>query len=222
MYYTFKQVLDDPETRGTILIPLGILLLIYPVAIVADFIGLPGSTFGVISALLGLYVLFRGLGLEDAIDDSLERVRAGLFGGRVQLITYVVAAALLAVAVDSGIGTIDRLLVDPSPLDATAAFAYGAVQWVAAAGVVAALGRITDEYLADDFEWRYLNAPFYVLAIAVVLHGLSAFFLSRPEAGLAYLAVTLTAGTLLGLASTLAFAVVEQLSARERDPEVTG
>ncbi|MFB6198434.1 MAG: DUF373 family protein, partial [Halobacteriaceae archaeon] len=26
MYYTLKQVLDDPETRGTILVPLGVLL----------------------------------------------------------------------------------------------------------------------------------------------------------------------------------------------------
>ena len=224
MYYTFKQVLDDPETRGTILIPLGILLLIYPVAIVADYVGLPGSTLGVISALLGLYILFRGLGLEDAIDDALERVRVGLFGGRVQLITYVVSAALLAVGAGGGIEAVDDLLVDPEPLGATAAFVYGAVQWVAAAGVVAALGRITDAYLADDFRWRYLNAPFYVLAIAVVLHGLSAFFLSRPDAGLSYLAATLTAGTLLGLASTLAFAVVEQHYDRDReaDSEVAG
>ncbi|QLD90548.1 DUF373 family protein [Natronomonas salina] len=222
MYYTFKQVLDDPETRGTILIPLGILLLIYPVAIVADYVGLPGSTFGVISALLGLYVLFRGLGLEDAIDDTIERLRVGLFGGRVQLITWVVAAALSAVGVAAGMETVDDLLADPEALTATTAFVYGAVQWVAAAGIVAALGRITDEYLAGSFRWRYLNAPFYVLAIAVVLHGLSAFFLTRPEAGLSYLAITLTAGTLLGLASTLAFAVVEQHYSPDRDSEVVG
>src|SRR6056297_1962658 len=56
MYYTIKQVLDDPETRGTILVPLGILLLIYPIAILADSLGLPGSTFGAVSTLLGLYV----------------------------------------------------------------------------------------------------------------------------------------------------------------------
>ncbi|PSQ36436.1 hypothetical protein BRD11_01305 [Halobacteriales archaeon SW_12_69_24] len=209
MYYTFKQVLADPETRGTILIPLGILLLIYPVAIVADQLGLPGSTFGVISALLGLYILFRGLGLEDAIDDVIERVRLSLFSGRVQLVTSVVGAALVAVGAVGGLAAMDVVDgADSEALVATVAFVYGAVQWVAAAGVVVALGRITDEYLDGSFRWRYLNAPFYVVAIAVVLYGLTAFFLQL--AAPAYLAATLTAGTLLGLASTLAFAVAER------------
>ena len=223
MYYTFKQVLADPETRGTILIPLGILLLIYPISIAAELVGLPGSTLGVVSAFLGLYVLFRGLGLEETIDGTLERVRVGLFSGRVQLITYVVAAALIVVGSVGGVeATETHVGVDPELIGVVAAFVYGAVQWVAAAGVVAAFGRITDEYLAGGFRWRYLNAPFYVAAIAVVLHGLSAFFLSLPFAGLSYLAVTLTTGTLIGLASTLAFAVAEQRYPPEQDRELTG
>ena len=223
MYYTFKQVLADPETRGTILIPLGILLLIYPISILAESIGLPGSTLGIISALLGLYVLFRGLGLEDTIDETLERVRVGLFSGRVQLITYVVAAALIVVGGVGGLEAAETIAdSEPEPVQTVAAFVYGAVQWAAAAGVVAAFGRITDEYLAGGFRWRYLNAPFYVVAIAIVLHGLSAFFLSLPFAGLSYLAITLTTGTFLGLASTLAFAVAEQRYPRERDSELTG
>ena len=223
MYYTFKQVLADPETRGTILIPLGILLLIYPISIAAEMVGLPGSALGVISALLGLYVLFRGLGLEETIDNTLERIRVSLFSGRVQLITYVVAAALIVVGGVGGLETIETLAEpDPEPVQAGAAFVYGAVQWVAAAGVVAALGRITDEYLAGGFRWRYLNAPFYVTAIAVVLHGLSAFFVALPFAGLSYLAITLTTGTFIGLASTLAFAVAEQRYPRNQDRELTG
>ncbi|CAI50672.1 DUF373 family protein [Natronomonas pharaonis DSM 2160] len=226
MYYTFKQVLADPETRGTILIPLGILLLIYPVAIVADMLGLPGSTLGVISALLGLYILFRGLGLESTIDEALEQVRVGLFAGRVQLVTYVVAAALVAVGIVGGVETAGELTtVDPEAVSATAAFVYGAVEWVAAAGVIASLGRVTDEYLSGGFRWRYLNAPFYVVAIAVVLHGLSAFFLELDFAGISYLAATLTVGTLVGLASTLAFAVAEQrypLADAESESELAG
>ncbi|MES3517478.1 MAG: DUF373 family protein [Natronomonas sp.] len=219
MYYTIKQVLADPETRGTLLVPLGILLLIYPLAILADNLGLPGSTLGVISGLLGLYVLFRGLGLETVVDESIERLRVGLFGGRIQLITYVVAAALIAVGIAGGVETADGPTA-ADPLSTVAAFVYGSVQWAAAAGIVAAFGRITDEYLVGGFRWRYLNAPFYVLAIAVVLHGVSAFFLAVPDAGLSYLAATLTAGTLLGVTSTLAFAVAEQRYPRRRDSGV--
>ncbi|MCU4802172.1 DUF373 family protein [Halobacteria archaeon HArc-gm2] len=207
MYYTIKQVLDDPETRGTILVPLGILLLIYPLSIVADSLELPGSALGIISGLLGLYILARGLGAEQTLDAAVERVRSGLFGGRVTLITYVVAAALLVIGGVSGVQTLDQA-DRSSVLDVLAALVYGSIQWFAAAGVTSSLGHVTDEYLDGRFEWRFLNAPFYVLAIAVVLHGVSAYFLF-DSVGISYLAITLTGGTLLGLGSTLAFAVAE-------------
>jgi putative membrane protein len=217
MYYTIKQVLDDPETRGTILVPLGILLLIYPVAVVADSLNLPGSTLGFLSALLGLYVLFRGLGLEESVDAAADRLRTALYTGRMTLVTSVVALALVAVGVIGGQEYLTERAAggDLPPVETVAAVSYGAVEWFAAAGVVAAFGRVTDEYLAEGFRWRYLNAPFYVVAIALVVHALSAFLLGLPFATLTYLAAALTAGTLLGLASTLAFAVAESRFQRE-------
>ena len=218
IYYTMKQVLADPETRGTILVPLGILLLIYPFVTIASLFDVPGAVvLGVISALLGLYTRFRGLGLEDAVDDTADRVRDVLYEGRVTLITYVAAAALLVVGGFRGyalLGTVRATVVDPTPPIVLAALIHGAVQWFAAAGVTSSLGQVTDEYLADRFEWRYLNAPFYVVAIGVVLYVVSGFFLPEAVAGvqsfsLTGVAIGLTAGTLLGVFSTLAFAIAE-------------
>jgi putative membrane protein len=224
MYYTFKQVLDDPETRGTILVPMGILLLVYPVLVVANALELPGATFGVVSGLLGLYLLFRGLGLERTIDSAVDRARASLFTGRVTLITYVVAAALFVIGGAGGVETVRSHggLAALGVGEAVAAFVYGSIQWFAAAGVTASLGRVTDEYLHDSFEWRYMNAPFYVAAIALVLHGLSAFFVSEGAFALdalSYLATTLVVGTLVGVVSTLVFAIAETRFART--PETT-
>ena len=219
MYYTMKQVLDDPETRGTILVPLGILLLIYPLAELAARLGVPGAAvFGLVSALLGLYVLFRGLGLERAVDGAVARARRGLYAGRVMLITSVVAAALLAIGGVSGVRTLDAQSSRGtlSALEALAALTYGAMPWFAAAGITSSVGRITDTYLAERFRWRYLNAPFYVLAIAAVGHGVSAYLLG--EVSLSYMAVTLTAGTLLGLVSTLTFAIAEARFPSVPDP----
>ncbi|QCC46679.1 DUF373 family protein [Halobellus limi] len=219
IYYTMKQVLADPETRGTILVPLGILLLIYPFVTIASFFDVPGAVvLGVISALLGLYTLFRGLGLEDAVDDTASRVRDVLYEGRVTLITYVAAAALIVVGGFRGYALFETARASVSdpipPLIALAALVHGAVQWFAAAGVTSSLGQVTDEYLADRFKWRYLNAPFYVVAIAVVLYVVSGFFLPASIDGvrsfsLTQLAIGLTAGTLLGVFSTLAFAIAE-------------
>jgi putative membrane protein len=222
MYYTIKQVLDDPETRGTILVPLGIVLLIYPLSVLASLFGLPGTVLGVASALLGLYVLARGLGLEDIVDRTIEQVRESLYGGRVTLITYVVAAALLVIGGLSGAQALDSAQADAAAdfggLRVLSALVYGAVQWFAAAGVTTSIGQITDEYLDDAFEWRYMNAPFYVLAIAVVLHGISAFILGFEWATLEYVAMALTIGTLLALASTLAFAIAEDRLSRTPEP----
>ncbi|WP_435196538.1 DUF373 family protein [Natronomonas sp. EA1] len=218
MYYTIKQVLDDPETRGTVLVPIGILLLIYPVATLAEQFGLPGSSLGIISGLLGLYILFQGLGLERTVDRLVERARIALYTGRMTLITSVVALALMAVGIAGGQETLASI-PDPDVVRTVSAVGYGAVVWFALAGIVASLGRITDEYLAGSFRWRYLNAPFYVTAIAVVVHALSAYLLELQFATLSYLAGALTAGTLLGLISTLAFAVAEQRSPRKPDSE---
>lgn len=225
MYYTMKQVLADPETRGTVLVPLGILLLIYPFVVVASLFNVPGTTvLGLISALLGLYTLFRGLGLESVIDDTAEHLRNVLYAGRVTLITYIVAAALLVVGGLQGLEML-RAIQDtfgPQPPSVIlAALVHGAVQWFAVAGITSSLGQVTDEYLANRFKWRYLNAPFYVVAIALVLYAVSGFFLSDvvntgmlvgvtvQTIGLTDLAVALTVGTLLGVFSTVVFAIAE-------------
>jgi Predicted membrane protein len=211
MYYTIKQVLGDPETRGTLLVPLGILLLIYPLTLVATLLDLPGAALGLVSGLLGLYLLGRGIGIYRRLADRGVRAWQALFTGRVSLVTHVVAAALVLVGVVVGVqtvegaqaGTTDR----PGVVTLTAAFVSGALRWIAAAGVTASFGHVTDEYLAGQFRWQYLNAPFYVVAITAVLHGVSSFLLGGTSLG--YLALMLTTGTLLGLTSTLSFAVAE-------------
>ncbi|KPN29943.1 hypothetical protein SY89_00663 [Halolamina pelagica] len=158
------------------------------------------SVLGVLSGALGLYTLFRGLGLEEAVDDAAEEARQLLYAGRVTLITYVVAIALVAIGGWQGYQAVTADASTPLSLPTQAAvFVHAAVSWVAAAGVTSSLGQVTDEYLDGAFRWRYLNAPFYVLAISVVLHAVSGFFLPGEGAmAMTDLAVALTAGTLLG------------------------
>lgn len=216
MYYTIKQVLADPETRGTLLVPLGILLLVYPLMEIAKFFQLPSATFGALSGLFGGYLLVRGLGLDRTLDTAVERVRTGLYTGRVTLVTYVVAAALIVIGGVSGVETLAQR-PGTGVLETGAALVYGSVRWLAAAGITASLGHVTDEYLRERFRWRHLNAPFYVLAIAAVLYSVSAFVLETVS--LSTLAIVLTASTLLGVFSTLAFAIAE--SRFGSDPKTT-
>ncbi len=211
MYYTIKQVLNDPETRGTVLIPLGILLLIYPLALIGTVLDMPGFFLGTTSALLGLYLISRGIGLGERLDAGVERARRSLYAGRTTLLAYVVAAALFVIGGVSGVNTLEEMEASAGgdlgvPVQ-LAALVFGSIRWIAAAGITTSLGQITDEYIGGSLEWRYLNAPFYVLAMAIVLHAVSAFFID--EVGIAYVAAALTGGTLLGIVSTLTFAVAE-------------
>jgi putative membrane protein len=161
--------------------------------------------------------LFRGLGLEASVDRTADALRNLLYAGRVTLITYVVALALIVVGGVQGTETVAavRGVTDGAlPLGtAVTAFVHGFVQWLGVAGVTSSLGQITDEYLAGRFRWRYLNAPFYVVAIAVVSYGVTGFVLpSAPSVTsltLADLALVLAGGTLLGVLSTLTFAIAE-------------
>ena len=227
IYYTIKQVLDDPETRGTILVPLGVLLLIYPATIAASLLNIPGAAvLGLLSGLLGLYSLFHGLGLEESVDNAAARVRRGLYAGRLTIVTYAVAVALIVIGVVEGyqqLETVRQATPDLSAVRGAAVFVHASVRWFAVAGVTTSLGQVTDEYLAESFRWQYVNAPFYVLAIAIVLHGLAGYFLP-PATGVdpisnTRLAVTLAAGTLLGVLSTLTFAVAESRYGVEPEPQ---
>jgi putative membrane protein len=217
LYYTIKQVLADPETRGTILVPLGVLLLIYPLVVLANLFDVAGAAvLGLISGAVGLYSLFRGLGLEATVDGAADAVRNVLYAGRVTLVTYVVAVALILVGGVQGTETVEAVRGAAGSLPpgvVVTAFVHGFVQWLAVAGVTSSLGQITDEYLAGRFRWRHLNAPFYVVAIAIVLYGVSGFFLpSAPgvaSLALVDLAMALAGGTLLGVLSTLTFAIAE-------------
>jgi Predicted membrane protein len=218
IYYTIKQVIGDPETRGTVLVPLGMLLLLYPLLTIATLFDIRGSVvLGVISAVIGLYTLSRGLGLQERLVTLAQRSRGVLYEGRITLLTYVAAAALVLVGGVRGTGLVTttmELLEAPSIAVLTAAFAHGAIRWLVAAAVVISVGRITDEYLRGRFRWRILNAPVYVVAIGVVLYVISGFVMPGviPDVGrftLVEVALGLAGGTLLGVISTLALSIAE-------------
>ena len=176
-YYLLKQFLADEELRATILVPIGAALLAFPVLLVlADSLSVALSS---IAAVIGLFVLYKGLSIDDWLAGMPGRVREAFYSGQVSLVTYVVAAGLTLVGVFAA-------AIGVSGMDTSASFivvmrfVFDAIPWVTLGALVAATGRLVDELLRDeDVRASFMNLPFGVVAIGLVVRGFAGYFLQR-------------------------------------------
>ena len=210
-YYTVKQFIRDPETRGTLLLPLGILLLIYPMSIIFENVAGSSSVLGMGATIMGIYVLYKGLGLRDSIRQTVENAKRDLYTGRIVLVAYVVSAIIIVIGGLEGFYLVEEMRkesgVNMNVMNTIGAFVFGGVQWFGSAGIIWSLGHITDEYLSGRMKLRYLNAPVYVVSIVGVLYAASGYVIDAIT--LEFLAMVLVAGTILGFSSTLIFSIIE-------------
>ncbi|MFH5797888.1 DUF373 family protein [Haladaptatus sp. CMAA 1911] len=176
-YYLLKQFLADEELRQTILVPTGVALITFPVLLL--YLGLAMAT-STITAVIGLFVLYKGLAIGDYFRKLPGEARDALYSGRVSIVTYVVGVGLSLIGVFAG-------ALRAAPVDSTGnvlmtamAFAFESVPWIAVAALTASMGRLLDEAIRNDrVRNSYLNLPFGVLAVGLVVRGFSAYFLQR-------------------------------------------
>lgn len=220
-YHVLKRLLDDPDTRGTVLIPIGIVLLIFPINVVMNLFDLPNAALGITAGLLGSYFLMKGLGMDEDIERLTDAARDGIYSGKVSLITYLVAAGLVVIGAASGLREVQEFTAQSEAVIEGAvpvgmAFVQGAVAWFTTGGMVSSVGRIVDEYIQrDDFPRTYLNGPFYVMSMGLALHAVSGFMLGRFDE--VYLAVGVVISVGIGMASTAVFGGIGGGSVRDSD-----
>ena len=175
-YYLLKQFLADEELRGTILVPIGITLLVFPII---SFIAGTGLAVAAITASIGGFLVYKGMGLDEHVEDLPARASEAFYSGRVSIVTYVVGAGLALVGVFAGLlgvsGTGQTGVIVTSM-----AFVYHSVPWLALSALAASTGRLIDEAIRSErLSGAYLNLPFGVIATGVVVRGFSAYFLQR-------------------------------------------
>jgi putative membrane protein len=176
-YYLLKQFLGDEELRGTILVPIGAALLAFPVLLLlADSVIVALSA---IAAVIGTFLLYKGLGIDDFVSTLPRKVRDAFYSGQVSLVTYVVGAGLALIGVFAG-GISVSGMGDVSELLLGLRFLYVSVPWFAAAALAAATGRLIDELLAEEgVSGALMNLPFGLVAIGLVVRGFTGYFLER-------------------------------------------
>lgn len=175
-YYLLKQFLADEELRQTVLVPIGLALLAFPALTLVTGVAQAMAT---ITAVIGLFLLYKGIGIDDALRHAAGQVRDSLYSGQVSVVTYVVAAGLTLVGLFAGALGVSDLASDDVFLSAMR-FAYDSVAWLALAALAASTGRLLDEMIRNDWvRPSYLNLPFVVVGIGLVVRGFAGYFLER-------------------------------------------
>jgi putative membrane protein len=177
-YYLLKQFLADEELRKTVLVPLGLVLIAFPLLLL---LGDNNPTFaiGAITAAVGAFLIYKGLGIDEYLSRLPGEIKEALYAGQVSLVTYVVAVGLTLVGVFAGFlgipdldGVNTFLLVNH--------FVFNSVPWLTAAALAAATGRLLDELIQrEGVRSAYVNLPFGAVAVGLLARGFSAYFLER-------------------------------------------
>lgn len=175
-YYLLKQFLADEELRTTLLVPIGVALVAFPVISM-----LAGTAIAVaaITAVIGGFLLYKGLGIDYYLEDLPAQARDAFYSGRVSIVTYVVAGGLALVGLFAGALGLSGAGSD-SIIVITMSFVFDSVPWLALAAMTASTGRLFDEVIrSEKLSSAYLNLPFGVIAVGLVIRGFAAYFLQR-------------------------------------------
>jgi putative membrane protein len=186
-YYLLKQFLADEQLRGTVLVPIGLALLVFPLLLALT--DRPATALAAIAGVTGFFLLYKGLGVDDLVGTLAGEVREALYSGQVSIVTYVVAVGLalvgvfagaIAASATTGAGTGTGTGSGSAVLLPAMAFAFEGIPWFGASALVASAGRLLDEVIRTDRVRRSsLNLPFGAVAVGLVVRGFAAYFLER-------------------------------------------
>ena len=176
-YYLLKQFLADEQLRRTVLVPVGIAMLAFPLLLFV--VDRTAVAVGAIAAAMGVFLIYKGLGVDTYLSRLPGQIREALYSGQVSLVTYVVAAGLTVVGLFAGV-------LEISPFGSNGLFVianrflFRSVPWLTTAALAASLGRLLDELLQQEgIRSAYVNLPFGAVAVGLVIRGFSAYFLER-------------------------------------------
>jgi len=176
-YYLLKQFLADEELRQTVLVPLGIVMLVFPALMLAT--GSLAVAAASITAVIGLFLLYKGLSIDDYLAAVPGQARDALYSGRVSIVTYVVAAGLALVGVFAGALGVSDLPAETALLLSAMAFTYYSIPWWPSVRSPRARAACSTNSSDRAASASFLNLPFGVLAVGLVVRGFSAYFMER-------------------------------------------
>ena len=181
-YYIIKKAFNDPKISHTFFVPIGLVFLIYAISLYYDS---PGVAVMAITAAIGIYMLFRGTGLDDTVEGFRNTMAKSLHGGKITFVMYLAAIILSMIGtVQGGIELWNyynqEILV--GYLILLTGYVNASVWWYVIAGILINAGKIIDMHLAKEKIGKYWSHPFFVLAGGILFWAGSAYILVISQA----------------------------------------
>ena len=181
-YYIIKKAFNDPKISHTFFMPIGLVFLIYAISLYFDR---PGIAVMAITAAIGVYMLFRGTGLDDMVDSFKASMMNSLHGGKITFVMYLAAIILSLIGtVQGGIEVWNyynqEILV--GYLILLMGYVNASVWWYVLAGVLINTGKIIDLHLAKEKIGRQWSHPFFVIAGGILFWAGSTYILVISDA----------------------------------------
>ncbi|MDD1703282.1 MAG: DUF373 family protein [Methanoregula sp.] len=219
-YYILKKLLDDPKISRIVLVPLGLAMLLYASAFL---LGMPGTATIIVVGVIGLYLLYKGFGLDEFIHGIANALKASMTRGKFSFVTYSTTIVLIVIGFTMGFITILKYYSSDNNLGLIQylmSFIYGSIWWLIIAGLVTSIGVIIDVYLNErEGLGKVIVFPFFVSAIGLILYGASVYILSvynvtdfplKPSAAGAYILYS----TLVGLSLAIIGVIIQYYIAK--------
>jgi putative membrane protein len=214
-YYILKKFFDDPKISRVVFVPLGLAMLLYAIAYI---LGYPGTATIIVIGVIGMYLLYKGFGLDEFIHSIISALQASMSRGKFSFVTYSTTIVLTVIGFTIGFFTVLNYYAADNSLGVllyVMSFIYGAIFWLIIAGLVTSIGIIIDVYINERENLvKVIVFPFFVTAIGIILYGASAFILAissvtgfpiSAAAGGTYILYS----TLLGLACAIAGVIIQ-------------
>ncbi|HQA81345.1 MAG TPA: DUF373 family protein [Methanoregulaceae archaeon] len=178
-YYIIKKLLNDPKVARLFLAPLGLAMMLWAVAYLMNR---PQIASIVVVGGIGIYLLYRGLGIDELFEGFVNALRTSLRRAKFSFVTYVAGVLLVIIGVVMGLMNVLVYYAEVGILIYLLIFVFGAVLWLALAGVVSSVGIIIDSYFYDRQNLaKVVVFPFFIGAIGLITYGASIYAITASN-----------------------------------------
>jgi putative membrane protein len=179
-YYILKHAFSDPKISQTFFVPLGLAFLIYSIFLFARY---PEGAIVGIFAAVGLYMLYRGFGLDDILALESERLWDALLEQKMVFISYTAAILTSLVATAYGAMEVWKLYSAEGvwyqgTLTLISVFTHASVWWYALALLIANLGKMFDLRMEGRPIYKNISISLFIISTGMLFWGASSYILA--------------------------------------------